>query len=300
MRRWAAVLFAMVCLLSGSLWLLPDSSLGVSGELATLALGAMTATLTVALLRRLAGQRSSRMQGWSWTLALGGIGSLGAPALLLLMGRQQFSSIMAVAVQAGVPVVVVVVSGVFDEGSDLQQGMVPGLIALGGALLVLPVALPASPGGWLGFGLYLLAAFSTGICSVLCYREMRRVPPLTAVSIVTVANALFLCATAAVWLTITGQWNALRGTGGAPNLIATALTNLDILGVAGLLYLMRPLTLSTRFVFVPALATLEAYALMRPSVSVRTGVGLLLMLGGGLACFRADRLNQSRTDMSLH
>ncbi len=300
MRWWPTVLFSAVCLLSGSLWLLPSTPPSVSISLGILVVGAVTSALSVLCVCGLFAATSVFKWQRNWALALSGIGVLGAPALLLLWGRQHFSSVMAVAVQASIPVIVVIASGVLQERADAQQKLVPGLIALGGSLLVLPVALPKSSQGWAGFGLYLIAACLTGVCSVLCHREMIRVPAAVAIGIPCIANAIFLSVFAVCWLTITGQWHATMELRSAPNLIAAITVALNVTGVAGLLYLLRPHAAAVRFVFAPLLAAVEAYALMRPTLSLRTVMGALLMLIGGIACLQADREQEASTLMSLH
>ncbi len=299
MRWWPTVLFSVVCLLSGSLWLLPSTTPSVSTDLGILVIGAIISALSVLLVCGVLAASSIFSRQWNWELALNGIGVLGAPALLLLWGRQHFSSVMAVTIQASIPVVVVIASGVLEERGDAQQKLVPGLIALGGSLLVLPVALPESSQGWAGFGLYLVAACLTGVCSVVCHREMMRVPVAVAIGIPCIANAIFLSVFAIGWLTTTGQWHATMELRSAPNLIAATTVALNVVGVAGLLYLLRPQAAAVRFVFAPLLAAVEAYALMRPTLSLRTVMGALLMLIGGIACLRADREQEASALMSL-
>ncbi len=299
MRRQTATLFTTVCLLSGSLWLLPAGTPGALSDLTILAGGAVIAAFAVTGHCILSRRNLPRVQDWNWKLVLGGVGSLGAPALLLLYGRQHFSSVMAVATQTGVPMVVAIAFGAVDERGETQEGLIPGALALGGALLLLPVALPASVRGWAGLGLYLLSTSLTGICSVLCHREMIRLPSRASVLIVTSGNAIFLCAVGTVWLMLTHGWPSLKELG-APDLLLAALTSVDVACVACLLYLLHPLASSVRFVFAPLLAALEACVLLRPTISPRAGVGMLLMVIGGFACLRSDHLVDEPVTMSLH
>ena len=300
MRWWPTVLFSAICLLSGSLWLLPSTTSSIPVDLGILVVGAISSALSVLFVCVLLTVTPFSLRQWNWTLTFSGIGAFAMPALLLLWGRQLFSSVMAVAIQASIPVIVVIASGALEENGTAQQKMVPGLIALGGSLLVLPVALPESSQGWAGFGLYLIAACLIGVCGVLCHREMTRVPAAVAIGIPCIANAIFLSLFAVCWLTITGQWYATMELRSAPNLIAAITVALNVAGVAGLLYLLRPHAAAVRFVFAPLLAAVEAYALMRPTLSLRTVMGALLMLIGGIACLKADREQEASTLMSLH
>ena len=235
----------------------------------------------------------------TWRLACSGIGTIGAPALLLLMGRQRFSSVMAVATQASLPVIVAVVAGALDPEIELQRRLMPALLALAGTLLVLPVALPHSSQGWIGFSLYFAAAGLSGISTVFCHRDSVRHSAGAALLIVAGANAIFVGGAAAIWLVATDQGHLLRGAATMSSLLPIVLVSGDILALAALLRLLPPLAVASRLVFVPLIAALEAYILLRPTLSLRTAVGSLLMLVGGLACVHAEDSPDASAKMSL-
>ena len=150
--RWIPVpLLSLTCLLSGSQWLLPGSDASFASDLSLFAVGTMLAAVVPVLLEIRSGERTRIFRPGHSKLILSGIGTIGAPTLLLLLGKQQFSSVMAVATQATLPVIVAVVAGAVDPERELQDGLLPALVALAGTLLVLPVALPRSSQGWIGF-----------------------------------------------------------------------------------------------------------------------------------------------------
>ncbi len=239
------------------------------------------------------------LRGWNWTLAVSGIGSIGGPTILLLLGRQYFNSLMAVATQTSIPVVVIVATGVLDTGSELQEQIPPALVALAGALLVLPVALPESARGWIGFGLYLASASLAGISSVISHREMTRVSHGTAFFTVAAANTFFFGVTSLLWPFLTTQRPFFAELISGATLLDTGAALLSFVVIIPLLCLLTPQALASRFVFTPLFAAIEAYALMRPSLSVRTAVGASFMLAGALACLRSDSKSASSTSMSL-
>lgn len=289
MRWLPSILFSAVCLLSGSLWLLPLLDSSLASELCVLGCGAVFAAAVIwgGIATRVGVVRL--LNGCNWALALSGIGSLGAPALLLLAGRQHFSSIMAVATQTGVPVITAIVGAAVSDGGQSEPHFFAGLTALAGTLLILPVTLPESSRGWIGFACYLAAACLTGASSVFCHREMVRRSRGVALANVSLANGVFVGAASAVWLTLGGHWRSAMMALSASSLLATGVAAASMLGVVALLYLLSPEATAARFVFAPLIAAAEAYLLMRPTLSGRTLFGAALMLVGGIACLRIKR-----------
>ena len=295
----AAVSFGLVCLLFGSLWLLPMDEVSPAVELFRLALGSIASFSVISLVclgTRSAAQVGSRA---TWRLALSGVGALGVPALLLWFGRQSLSSVMAVATQVSVPVVVAVASATISEDSDLQNRLIPGLVGLAGALLILPVALPGSSRGWTGLACYVAAAGCSGVFSIVCHREMRRVSLASALRTVAGANAIVFGVFTGVWLVATATWREAWSAVTPSGLLSLATESLGAIGVLVLLRLLSPLAVATRFIFVPLVATVEAFFLLHIPPSPRAGFGAVLMLLGGAACLRTNVEPGSSTEMSL-
>ena len=299
MRRFPVILLVLVCMVSGLQWLLAWNGLALLRDSSSLALGAILAALVTGLWFSTFGQKVRISDLWSWKLTLSGVGTFGIPALLLLLGRQQFNSVMAVATQASVPVVVAITSGAVQPESELQTQLMPGLAALAGTLLVLPVALPQSSSGWSGFLLYLAAACLSGVSSVFCHREMVRVPHGMGLLFVIVSNAIWLGIVAVLWLSVSAQWQGVRGLYTVQNIELVLMTAVSMIAVAALLQSLPPLATASRVVFAPLITTFEAFVFLRPTVSLRTICGALLMLLGGLACLYADREQRSPGTVSL-
>ncbi len=299
--RWIPVtLLLLTCFLSGSQWLLPGSDASFASDLSLFAVGTMLAAIVPVLLEIRSDERTRIFRPGHSKLILSGIGTIGAPTLLLLLGKQQFSSVMAVATQATLPVIVAVVAGAVDPERELQDGLLPALVALAGTLLVLPVALPRSSHGWIGFSLYLAAAALGGLSLVFCHREMIRFPRGVALAVVAGANAVFLGLVAAIWLASTHQWQPLFSQLTAPTLLSVILAAFGVLSLAAMIQLLSPLATASTFVFTPAVATIEAYLFLRPTLSLRTAFGALLMVLGGFACVLAGQRLTASTNRSLH
>ena len=297
MRRFPRALLLTLCILSGSQWLLPSNDLSPRTELLCLATGVSLAGVVLCLLWR--GAIPATREAFPWKLVLSGVGAIGAPALLLLMGRQQYSAIMAVATQASLPVVVAMTSSVIDPGSELQDHLVPALVALGGAFLVLPIGLPLSSHGWYGLFLYVAAVCLSGVFSVFCHREMNRLSRGAALTVVVLANAIFLSIAALVWMTLIAQEKSFGTLMTRQSAVLILIAAMNILLLGALLQLLAPMATASRVILAPLIGTLEAYALLRPTVSLRTAFGALLMLVGGLACLRVDSKQATPKHMSL-
>ena len=298
MRRSSGMLLLGVCLFSGSQWLLPWNEPSPVTELVSLATGATLSALALGLWLQTRGQALRFPDLWSRNLVLSGIGAIGLPAVLLLTGRQQFSSVMAVATQASLPVIVAIASAAIDPGSELQLRLMPALLALAGALLVLPVALPHTPQGWFGFLLYLAAACLSGVSSVFCHREMVR-KSRGSLFVVIVANAGFLSITALVLIAATERGHIVGGLPVRQIFAPIAATAMSLLAVGVLLRMLSPMAAASRLIFSPLIATLEAFTLLHPTLSPRIAIGAALMFLGGLACLDPDRGQVPPRHMSL-
>ena len=292
-------LLAAVCLISGSLWLLPESDTTPALKLCLLTISMVLATVVIGIVVQWRYKISISQHTWTWRLVFSGIGSLSAPALLFLLGRQYLNSVMGVAIQASAPLLVALATGLAGD-SVLQPRLGPGLTALAGLLLVFPVALPESSHGWIGFCLYLGATCLSALSSVACHREMVRVPAGRSFLPVAVGNAAFLFLGACVWMTVTSQWHSLTIAVSTPNVVGNVLSAAGLAGVIWLFRLAPPLAVASRFVLAPLLAALEAYVLLRPTLSFRALAGAILILLGGLACLREDTEENSSASTSLH
>ena len=298
--RWApTAVFSAVCVASGSLWLFPTGDQSGPLELCLLTAALLIAALVFWMRSRMRTGSKPKLALWNWNLILSGVGSICAPALLILLGRQQLSSLMAVATLASVPLVVEMTTGIAEQASGGEHHFGPSLTALSGTLLLLPIALPSSSEGWLGLTLYLTAAGLAGVSSVLCHREMARVPRGAAFVTIAVANAIFLAFCTGIWLTVGSQTPTFLELFTVGEFYSLTATTFSLIGVIYLLSCLPPQAIASRFIFAPLIAAVEAAILLRPTLSMRAVVGALLMLAGGVACFRQPSKPESLSSMSL-
>ncbi len=299
MKGFAAVSFGLVCLLSGSLWLLPVEERSPTAELSGFGLSSI---VSFALIRIVCSRKRDAVQragSVHWRLALSGLAAIAAPTVMLWIGRHNLSSVMAVATQVGVPVVVAVATATLGAGGELQNQLLPSLVGLAGALLILPVALPQSSTGWTGLACYVAAAGCSGVGSIFCHREMTRVSPTQALLTVAGANAVCFIGFAVVWLLVTGSWHDALPSITLSGSLSIAAQSVSMAGITLLLRALSPLAFASRFIFIPLLATAEAALFLHLPLSPRAWMGAMLMLLGGVACLRLDSRQASSTTLSL-
>jgi hypothetical protein len=267
--------FAVLCLLASARWILADqwplmgstlrSEAWACGVAAMVAVG-----VAVARRRRFPGV-------WNVVELLAvGASLLAAPALGAALTGAAGAALNRTVALCFVPVLVTVLGGIGNE-SGVSASLWPGLAGLGGALLLFPVALPSTVLGWVGLAIPPLAV--SGACVGL--RGVSR-----GVAAEWVAALLF--AGGGVCLAL---MEAARGvSSGVPaQAFSVWAVGLDAV-VAGLAVFvvmrMEPLRYVSRYFVVPLLTIVANLAILRPYVSFRQWVGLVLMAAAALALVR--------------
>jgi hypothetical protein len=263
-HRWWP--FVLLVLAAASRWMLAAARPEAESTLASKTFGCAWAALLALLLMR---GKSSGLKDWRGMFA--GAMLLGGPAIgLVASGTEIDSESLSVAL-ALTPVAIAVASAALGTSSDGITGRIwPGLAAIGGLLLILP---QPSVGDIRRDALLFLAPVLTGVGAALFYTD--RAEPARRI-----AMAL-LGATALFALTL-----------GARSLIAGAKPHASILAVAcdGLLTLLTVLALSrlganrwsAQFALVPLLILVEGMVLVRPGITTRWVVGLVLVALAGI------------------
>jgi hypothetical protein len=258
----------MYCLLAASMWLLPPISLGFRGVMFwVVGMVALVAT----------GRR-----GWEWRLvvrvALMAIMVEGVPAVVGAVAGNSVSSSLETGVLALVPVMVVLVVAQKSEGDSAWMSMMPALAGLGGFLLVVPLGFPRAVMGWLSFALLVACGLVIAIANVALYPLLRRLNLARAAAVFCLANGLVL--------TVSG--GGLAGAGLISGLVEAGQAVLLVMLLRG----MEPVESSARFVAVPLLAVVEGIVLLRPELTWRTGVGMVLMTGAVVMLVGARRTEE--------
>lgn len=228
-----------------------------------------------ALVRRVGWPRPRRALGWM----LAGAGLFFLPALLVYVSRQWISDLTRVALFSLVPVFAVVLDPYLGRAEAMLSGnrLVAALAAVAGTLCVFPVDLPGSISAAGGWGVVILAAFC--IAAANCH----------AVELAEEEMGKFLAPAVAI----------ASGSAAVGFALASALMERSVWSVRGsevtwtaaviwpglllLFWLMRRMTavsMTTRFLVAPLLANLFGLVVLRPTVSIRAGLGLVLIAGG--------------------
>lgn len=272
---WAA--FVGLCLLLSSAWLLPVDGADASSPLERQSCFYGVVGLVSAVFAYRGLRARWRQREWLW-LRLAGVSVLllGLPFVLGEWVREGMSDISRAALFSLVPFVVVVVA----MGRDLEPGVrrffAPALAGFGGALLLLPFNFPESVRGRLLVGVLLVAIVMVGFASEGIYRLIRGFGMMEALTIVCLANAVFLAACHFAGLPFAGSWSVASSLISIHSLYGLV----ELIVLVWLLREMSPVRLAARFLVVPLFTVLEGFAFLRPGITVRMGAGLVLLMGG--------------------
>jgi hypothetical protein len=296
--RWTTwIAFAALCILSGTSWVIPRD---LSDGLPLLEQQGLIFGVIGLLALPFAGWEAwSRSKGLRrGRLAASAVGFFGVPVVVAEYAGGSVPAMSRSALFAVVPVVVVLVVAAGNTRGPEERGarrfLVPSLVGLGGLLLLLPLQFSGSARGWLMLAVVCGAVVLVGLASVWLYRLLRGASLAESVSVVGLANAVFLL----VWSAVRGGvvW---RGSGLASVLSASSLV--DVVEVLLLIRLLReipPVRFSARYLAIPLLTVLESYVLMRPEWTVRMGFGtVLLAVGAGMLLFL--KVGDEETVLSL-
>ncbi len=178
--------------------------------------------------------------------------------------------------------VVVVITVMADSlessgANELQRLLLPALAGMGGVLSILPVSFPDSGQGWLGFAVVFVAVTISGATGVWLHRGLQGAYMAVAIAIIGVSNAVLVLGWAAlhgasVWRA--GQLFQREWIGQA--LIQAAILLLTL----WLVREMNPVRLATRYLVIPLLTISEGLVTLRPPVTVRLIVGVVLLAAG--------------------
>jgi hypothetical protein len=275
MARLTWFAFALLCLQLSAAWIIPVATGLLPGlerqSVIYLAIG-LTALLFV--------KRQPALQGlelrW-WGLAFGSVVLFGVPAVVIEWASGVPSSGIS-ALFAMVPIVVVLAVATSGDEGGVRRLLPWALAGLGGVLLLLPVDVPGSARGRVMMAGLLAVVVLVGVGSVWMHRLLRSFRVVDAVSVVCLSNALFLM----VWCVVSGSfvwgWTALASSVSVSSLVGLV----EVLLAVWLLREMRPVHFGARYLVIPWLTVVEGLVVLRPELTVRMGVGVVLLgVGAG-------------------
>jgi drug/metabolite transporter (DMT)-like permease len=278
MKRSVWLVFVVYCLLSSAAWIIAPSLERTFFFERQIILFVVVGVGAIAFSGGRLRMLDSRLP---WVrLALAGVLFWGVPAYLIRWVESGISSIVTSATFALLPVVVAVctISGGVSQDREGWGSLTPALAAFGGILLLLPVGLPGSVRGQLMLAVAFVAVVLVAISGVWMHRLMRGVAIADAAIIVCFANAAFLVICGLVARDFAGGWSGLS----AILSLSSGIDLIQIILVFWLLREMSPVRFGTRYLVIPLLTIVEGYVFLRPEVTARMLVGIVLLTAGAV------------------
>ena len=256
--------------------------------------------VTVSLLAAARGSQWPRGKQF-WLSSLIGLGLFVAPAVLVFLARHWISDLTRVALFSLAPVFAVVLEPHLGRLNVVQSttSLLASLVALAGTLLLFPVDLPQSVQAGLAFAAVVLATAcvaGTNCWAVRFTSELPRKSILPFAATAAASASVGLLAASAILER--QQWQSIR-----PDLLSAAwLAAVEVPALWLLFWLMGHMSatrMTTRFLLAPLIANLIGIFLLRPVVSLREGLGLLLVACGAGWLLFAKEIKPGTDDSSL-
>jgi drug/metabolite transporter (DMT)-like permease len=233
-------------------------------------------------------QRGARPLNWQFGASLCiGLGLFAAPAILIHLASGWVSGFTRIAFFTLVPVFALVLDPYLgNQSARAVHGSLPAsLVAVLGATLVFPIAIPNLIEAAVAFSVLMLAVILVAAANAYAVALIQTVArqsfaPIAAIAAATAALSLGILSAAL-------ERPAWQSTTVMPELFWNATLQLPSLCL--LFWLMRRLSavrLTLRFVLGPAMAVPLGALLMQMPLALRTWLGLLAMAGGAAYLWR--------------
>lgn len=208
-----------------------------------------------------------------------GLGMFAAPGLVMVLAGSWVPELTRVALYSLTPVFAVIVEPyVGASENSMRGGLAAAMVAVAGTLLLFPVEMPGSFAAACGLGAVVVAVGCVAASNCVGVRVARkRESGLAAMAAVATCTAAVVLVGAGA-LAERGAWSP-RGLG----LEMAWAALVDVPALALLFWLMERMSaarMTTRFVVAPLVTSLIGLALLQPSVSMRDGLGLVLIASG--------------------
>ena len=290
MTRRVLAGFALLCVLSGSGWVLDQLAPGVLHGLIRMAVHYGV----LALVFGAVSLRDHRKIGRGWKLwlklAIAAVAMFAVPQILFGAAGGHVSGATELLVFLLVPAVVVFVvaqqaDGFGGEESPLRF-LAPALAGLFGAVLTLPFDWPPSTVGRLWLVAIVGSAVLAGFAAVRLHAMLQGVGVWRGAAVMFGASGL--AAAAFCWVDWSGNPAGNVGTAIGEVVRLMVVEAPFLLLSVWLLREMKPIRFSARVLIMPLVMIVEGYVLERPSIDWTTALGIVLLAGGAVGLLRAD------------
>ena len=274
---WRVMVVLGLSLVVGSGWLLTEA---YPSELAFPFAGCEHFAM-IGLAGLLVGMRTGWQQltrGTVVRVAAAGVALFVLPGVVGQFTAGAVSESTTVALFCAVPLLMVIGGAVFGDRAGWGLFM-PSLAGLSGALLIFPVQVPGSLRRAVGITIVLGCCVIVAVAGVWMFRLIRGVGVAQVVAIIGITGAVVL---GGYGLGV--GWPKLSGAVVGVEALRCVVFDLPVVWMT--VWLMRevsPVRLSARFLIAPVVTWLEAYAMVRGPVELRSAAALLLMvIGAGM------------------
>lgn len=288
--------FLLLCLLSGSGWLLtlfyPSA---IAAPFSTCIHFAMIGLIAALVWLR---SRNPRVASeLLFAIALAGAALFALPAVVLQITAGAVPEFFSVAMFCAISVMTVLLLGIFsgDAGGMSPRGLIASLVGLGGALRLFPVALPASSRGWRCGILVACSCLVIALASVWMHRLVRGVATAAVVAVASLGSAVAL----GVYAAFLG-WPVIGLHAVAVESFRCGVFDLPVVWLTmWLIREMDPKRMAARFLLAPLVTAVGGYAAMRGGVDLNACVAMALMAAGGVMLLLAGKTEEV-TSLHLH
>jgi drug/metabolite transporter (DMT)-like permease len=234
------------------------------------------AAASIAALRRAKWPEGRQFARAAWV----GLGLFLVPSLLVQLANRWVTDLTRVALFALVPIFAVVFAPYIGVSQPEPRGALQAaLAALGGMLCIFPVNLPDSIESGIAFCVVIVAAACAAAANCLAVGVASEsgeesIAPFAAIAAATAALGFAVSST----LTERMVWRLDAVT--AELFLSAALGLVELLLLFWLMRRLSAVRMTTRYLFAPLIAAVFGLLYLRAPLSLRTGLGLLLLFAG--------------------
>jgi drug/metabolite transporter (DMT)-like permease len=213
-----------------------------------------------------------------WDAVLVGIGLFVVPALLGEAAKDSIPDLTRVALYSLAPVFAVAFEPYLGRLTESQSkgGLLPALGCVIGTLGVFPLVIPRTWGGAGAFFTIILAVACVAATNCWTVRFISELPLKSGAAVAAIAGATAALALAVA--SLVSEQPAWNGPIIGPEIAWTTAVELPALLL--LFWLMRRMSavrMTTRFVVAPLIVNVVGFLVLRPSLRLRAGLGILLI-----------------------
>jgi len=213
-----------------------------------------------------------------WDAVLIGLGLFVVPALLGEASKDEIPDLTRVALYSLTPVFAVAFEPYLGRLTESQTkgGLLAALGCVIGTLGVFPLLIPRTWQGAAGFFAIVLAVACVAATNCLAVRALSEMPPKSGAPMASIAGAVSAVVLGAASL-VSEQQNWSHPVLGAEIAWATAVELPEFLLLFWLMRRMSAVRMTTRFVVTPLIVNVVGFFVLRPSMRIRAGLGILLL-----------------------